>query len=40
MKVLHKLASSLDDAISLVLGEDTKSSVDVYIDRYPFWTVY
>jgi hypothetical protein len=36
MNAIKKFASSLDGAINLVLGENTKRSVDMFIDTYTF----
>ncbi len=40
MNMIKKLASSLDDAISLVLGEKTKRPIDLYTNDYTFLNRY
>jgi hypothetical protein len=40
MNMIKKLASSLDDAISLVLGENIKRPIDLYTKDFTFFNRY
>jgi hypothetical protein len=40
LKIFEKVASSLDGALSLILGEDTKRPADKYIGQYPYLDTY
>jgi hypothetical protein len=40
MDLLEKLASSLDDALYLILGEDLPLPTDKYIGLYSYWHRY
>ena len=36
MSVLEKVASSLENALDLILGEDIQERADKYIEQYPY----
>jgi hypothetical protein len=40
MKVLEKIAVSIDNAVDLVLGEDMKRPTDVCVRQHPYLDTY